>query len=243
MKEGSFIIRESVPLTDTVFRLRLAGDTSGIEAPGQFVSLSLPGFFLRRPFSVCDWDRTGLSLLIDRVGRGTEVLSALPAGTELNVLSGLGRGFTLEDAGSEPLLIGGGTGLSPLLGLARRLTERGVRPRAVLGFRSREDMFCLDEFHALGVYPAVTTVDGSFGIRGFVTDALVPHSFLYACGPAAMLRALALSDTGAGEFSLDARMGCGFGACMGCTVRTVNGPRRVCRDGPVFRKEELSWDD
>ena len=244
MKQGLFTIAENTPLTASVARLRLRGDTSGIGAPGQFVNIAVPSLFLRRPFSVCDWDADSLTVLYETVGRGTELLRSLPLGTELDLLTGLGNGFDLGCAGPAPLLVGGGTGLSPLYGLAKRLLEAGCEPRVILGFRSRDEVFALRSFHALGLYPSITTEDGSFGIRGRVTDALpMPHSYLYACGPEPMLRALAeKSETGA-QFSFDVRMGCGFGACMGCTKQTVNGPKRVCRDGPVFRKEEILWAD
>ena len=243
MKQGLFTITENTPLTASVARLRLRGDTTGITAPGQFVHVGIPALFLRRPFSVCDWDAESLTLLYETVGKGTACLRALPLGTELDLLTGLGNGFDLSTAGQTPLLVGGGTGLSPLYGLAKRLLEQGAEPRVVLGFRSSEDMFALRGFHALGLYPSVTTEDGSFGIRGFVTAAMdLPHSYLYACGPEAMLRAVAEKSEAGAQLSFDVRMGCGFGACMGCTKQTVNGPRRVCRDGPVFRKEELLWD-
>ena len=244
MKQGLYRILENTPLTASVTRLRLGGDASGITAPGQFVNVEVPGLFLRRPFSVCDWDAKSFTLLYEAVGKGTEALRALSAGTELDVLTGLGKGFDLSPAGERPLLVGGGTGLSPLYGLARRLLEAGIRPQVILGFRSAEDMIYLEDFHALGVYPSVTTADGSFGIRGFVTEAMdLPHSYVYACGPEAMLRAVAEKAEGSAQLSFDVRMGCGFGACMGCTRRTTGGPKRVCKDGPVFRKEELLWDD
>jgi dihydroorotate dehydrogenase electron transfer subunit len=244
MKQGLFSITENTPLTPRAARLRLRGDTSGITAPGQFVNLEIPGFFLRRPFSVCDWDETSLTLLYETVGKGTAQLRELPLGTELDVLTGLGNGFDLRVAGPTPLLVGGGSGLSPLYGLAKRLLEAGSEPRVILGFRSREDMFFLRSFHALGLYPSITTEDGSFGIRGFVTEAMtLPHSSLYACGPEAMLRAVSEKSEAPAQLSFDVRMGCGFGACMGCTKQTVHGPRRVCKDGPVFRKEEILWGD
>ncbi len=244
MKQGLFTIAENTPLTASVARLRLRGDTSGITAPGQFVNIEIPSLYLRRPFSVCDWDAGNLTVLYETVGKGTEKLFTLPLGTELDLLTGLGNGFDLRCAGPTPLLVGGGTGLSPLYGLAKRLLEQGAEPRVILGFRSRDDMFALRSFHALGLYPSVTTEDGSFGIRGLVTEAMdLPHSYLYACGPEAMLRAVAGRSAAGAQLSFDVRMGCGFGACMGCTKQTVNGPRRVCKDGPVFRKEEILWDD
>lgn len=244
MKQGVFTIQENRPLTERFSLLRLQGDCSAIQVPGQFVQLSLPGLFLRRPFSVCDWSDTGLTLVYERVGRGTELLRGLPTGTALDVLTGLGHGFDLDRAGDRPLLIGGGSGASPLLGLARQLLERGVYPQVILGFGRREDMILLDAFYQIGLSSTVTTEDGSFGIRGRVTDAMdLPHSFFYACGPLPMLRAVSERSSASGQLSLDARMGCGFGACMGCTIQTASGPRRVCKDGPVFDKEELLWTD
>ena len=244
MKQGLFTITENCPLNGRYSRLVLRGDASGITAPGQFVDLSLPGFFLRRPFSVCDWDSSSLTLVYESVGKGTRALRELPAGTELGLLTGLGKGFDLSRAGAEPLLIGGGSGVSPMLGLARCLLESGARPRVILGFNSRDELMLFEDFHALGLSPTVTTVDGSFGIRGFVTEAMnLPHSFFYTCGPEAMMRAVAEKSPVSGQLSFDARMGCGFGACMGCTRMTVNGPKRVCRDGPVFDKEEIVWAD
>ena len=185
MQEVCFEIRENAALSDRVFRLRLAGDTSAVRGPGQFVTVSLPGFFLRRPFSVCDWDEHGFSLIVEEAGKGTALLRSLQPGTELDVLTGLGKGFDLSRAGDAPLLIGGGSGVSPLLGLAKRLLTLGASPRVILGFPNREDLILLDEFFRLGLAPTVTTDDGSFGIRGRVTEAMdLPHSFFYACGPA-----------------------------------------------------------
>lgn len=244
MKQSVFTLIENEALTARFSLLRLRGDCSAIEYPGQFVSLSLSGFFLRRPFSVCDWDEHSFSLIVEEAGRGTALLRTLQPGTELDVLTGLGKGFDLVKSGDAPLLIGGGSGVSPLLGLAKRLLAQGSSPRVILGFPNREDLILLDEFFRLGLAPTVTTDDGSFGIRGRVTEAMdLPHSFFYACGPAPMLRAVCEASPASGEVSLDARMGCGFGACMGCTIQTVKGPRRVCKDGPVFGKEELRWTD
>ena len=244
MKQSVFTLSENEELTSRFSLLRLRGDCSAIQTPGQFVSLSLPGFFLRRPFSVCDWDAYSFSLIVEQAGKGTELLRSLRPGAELNVLTGLGHGFDLDRAGGSPLLIGGGSGVSPLLGLAKRLLALGSAPRVILGFPSREDLILLDEFFRMGLAPTVTTDDGSFGLRGRVTAAMdLSHSFFYACGPAPMLRAVCETSPVSGQVSLDARMGCGFGACMGCTIQTVGGPKRVCKDGPVFDKEALTWED
>ncbi len=244
MKQGLFRVAENRPLSPRVSRLILEGDCSGITAPGQFISIALPGFFLRRPFSVCDWSRDTLSILYETVGCGTEAMRRIAAGEKLDLLTGLGNGFDLHSAGERPLLIGGGTGISPLYGLAKRLNESGRKPELILGFGSQEEIFYEKEFCALGLNPHITTEDGSRGIRGFVTEAMdIPHSFFYACGPEAMLRSVCKKSPEAGELSFDARMGCGFGACMGCSRKTKGGSKRVCRDGPVFRKEEILWED
>ena len=245
MKQSVFTVGDNAPLSAHMRRLRLRGDSTAITRPGQFVSLALPGFFLRRPFSVCDWDASGFSIVYETVGKGTEYMRSLREGDTLDVLTGLGNGFDLSRAGAAPLLIGGGSGTSPLLGLARRLLAEGRTPTVLLGFGSREDVVLLHDFRLLGVCPTVTTLDGSFGLRGLVTDALadIEFSFFYACGPEAMLRAVSEACTADGQMSFDARMGCGFGACMGCTRMTRSGPKRVCKDGPVFDKGEIAWED
>ena len=245
MKQGIFTVKDNAALSPRLSRLRLLGDSSAITRPGQFVSLSLPGFFLRRPFSVCDWDASGFSIVYEQVGRGTAAMRELQPGDRLDVLTGLGNGFDLRLSGSAPLLIGGGSGVSPLLGLARRLLAEGRHPQLLLGFASREEVVLLEDFRRLGLPPIVCTVDGSFGLKGLVTDALagLSPSFFYACGPEPMLRAVSEVSEVDGELSFDARMGCGFGVCMGCTRLTVDGPKRVCRDGPVFKKEAIAWED
>ena len=245
MRQGVFTVKDNAALSPRLSRLRFLGDSSAITRPGQFVSLSLPGFFLRRPFSVCDWDASGFSIVYEQVGRGTAAMRELHPGDRLDVLTGLGNGFDLRLSGSAPLLIGGGSGVSPLLGLARRLLAEGRHPQLLLGFASREEVVLLEDFRRLGLPPTVCTVDGSFGLKGLVTDALagLSPSFFYACGPEPMLRAVSEVSEVDGELSFDARMGCGFGVCMGCTRLTVDGPKRVCRDGPVFKKEAIAWED
>ena len=220
----------------------MTGDTSAITAPGQFLDLRLPGFYLRRPISVCDWDETRVTLLYKVVGGGTDWLSKCEPGDKIDALSGLGNGFDVNVCGKVTLVIGGGIGIPPMYGLAKRLLAAGKTPVAVLGFNTAAERFCEAEFQTLGVEAVVTTADGSYGVRGFVTDAL-PERFdtLCACGPLPMLKALCIRTDKPGQLSLEARMGCGFGACMGCTIDTVNGPKRVCREGPVFRREELKW--
>lgn len=244
MQKGLFEILENRALTEKVCRLRLGGEVSAIERPGQFVQISVPSGFLRRPFSVGEKDGESFTVHYELVGRGTEALSRLRPGDKLDVLTGLGNGFALSRAGAAPLLIGGGTGVSPLLWLARELLQSGAEPRVILGFNTANDVFLAEDFQALGIEPVITTVDGSRGTKGFVTDVMdQPHSFFYACGPEAMLRAVCRQSRRGGQLSLDRRMGCGFGACMGCTVMTVGGPKRICREGPVLDKEEIVWED
>ncbi|MBQ3893595.1 MAG: dihydroorotate dehydrogenase electron transfer subunit [Mailhella sp.] len=244
MKQVLFTVREQQKLARDVWRMDLEGDASAVAAPGQFVEVAVEGFFLRRPISVCDCSKDRLTLVYKVVGQGTGAMSRMAAGDRLDLLTGLGRGFSVEKGGSAPLLIGGGVGVPPLFMLARRLIESGVRPTAVLGFNRADEVFFTEEFTALGVRVVLCTADGSAGERGFVTDVLPGGaSFAYACGPLPMLRALERvlpRDLGA-EFSLEERMGCGFGACMGCTLQTRDGARRVCRDGPVFPREMLLW--
>ncbi len=242
MNEVTYTIAENAPIASGVFRLRLTGDTSAITAPGQFLELKLPGFFLRRPISICDWDEKSVTLLYKVVGGGTDWLSRCTPGQALDALSGLGNGFAASDCGETTLLCGGGIGAAPLYGLARRLLDAGTTSVALLGFNTSADVFYEQEFRSLGIKTVIATADGSCGTRGFVTDSL-PEQFdtVCACGPMPMLKALCEKADRPGQFSLEARMGCGFGACMGCTIDTANGPRRVCREGPVFRREELLW--
>ena len=243
MKQCILRIEENQPLAKDVFRLRLRGDVSGVERPGQFVNLKIPGRFLRRPISVFDRGEDTVTLIYKAVGEGTRQLTGMAPGESLDVLTGLGNGYDLSRAGDAPLLLGGGVGVPPLYWLARELRARGLRVRAVLGFNTAAEVFGEEEFKALGCETRVTTVDGSHGVKGFVTDALpAEYSYFYACGPGPMLRAVNQTTVTAGEFSLEERMGCGFGACMGCTVQTVNGPKRICREGPVLRKEEILWE-
>ena len=243
MKQGIFTVTENSPLTARVSRLILQGDVSAIRRPGQFVQLKLEGLYLRRPFSVCDRDSDSFTVLFETVGKGTEKLRNIKTDTKLDVLTGLGNGFDPDAGGDIPLLIGGGTGLSPLYWLAKELLNRKKRPTALLGFNTVSDVFYADAFRSLGLETVVTTVDGSYGIRGFVTDAMArEHSGFYTCGPEAMMKAVCASTDMPGQLSLDRRMGCGFGACMGCTVKTKNGLRRICKDGPVLSREEVLWE-
>lgn len=243
MKKGIFTLVNSEELLPGYRRLTLAGDTGPLR-PGQFAEVSVPGYFLRRPFSVADNGEGWLSIAVREAGAGTAALNALAPGAELDVLCGLGNGFDLSSAGGRALLVGGGSGIPALYTACRELIASGVEVRAALGFNTAAQAIYTEEFAALGAHVEPYTADGSLGKRGFVTDALAEggYTLVLACGPLPMLRRvdeLALSPA---QFSLEARMGCGFGACMGCTVDTVAGPKRVCKDGPVFRSGELVWD-
>ncbi len=238
-------IQSNRPLTAAVYEMKLAADISALTRPGQFVQIAVLGFYLRRPISVCDWDADGMTLVYKILGRGTARLAEMKAGESLDILSGLGNGFDTDALGNEPLLVGGGVGLPPLLGLARRLLETGKRPQLLAGFNTAGETFLLDRFEAMGIPVVLTTMDGSAGIKGLVTDALseIAYDSLAACGPLPMLKALhRLVKDVPSLYSLEERMGCGFGACMGCSVETKNGPRRVCKEGPVFAGEELMWE-
>ena len=242
MKKGVFTLAGAEFAAPGLRLLRLRGDTEGAAGPGKFVEVSLPGFFLRRPFSVCGVEGDELTLAVKLAGRGTQALHELPAGAQLEVLTGLGRGFDLARSGGAPLLLGGGSGVAPMLYLARELAALGTRPAAAIGFGTAAECCFEREFRELCSDLRVFTQDGSRGERGLVTQALSGnYSFVYACGPLPMLRAVDEKSAAPGQFSLEARMGCGFGACMGCTVETKNGPRRVCRDGPVFGLGEVRW--
>ena len=238
MKEVLFEIIDNSPLADGVFRLRLRGDTSAIVSAGQFVNIKIDGTFLRRPLSVCDVDGDVLTVAYRVVGEGTEILSGMQSG-RLRLLTGLGNGFDLSAAGDKPLLIGGGMGFTPMYLLAKRLENVTV----ILGFSTASEVVYEDEFKALGANVIVTTADGSYGKKGFVTDAMkeLDYSHFYACGPEAMFAAINAVAKSEGEFSFEARMGCGFGACMGCTCETIAGAKRICKDGPVLKRSEIIW--
>ncbi|MDE6076555.1 MAG: dihydroorotate dehydrogenase electron transfer subunit [Muribaculaceae bacterium] len=235
-------------LTHKTWVMILGGDTAKITAPGQFVNIAIPGLYLRRPISICDYShvRVEITLLYDVVGEGTREMSQMKAGTKLNILSGLGNGFSTSSIGSSPLLLGGGIGCAPLMALARTLRQQGKNPVAILGFNTAADSFGMERwFDQIGVEAYVATVDGSLGTKGFVTDVIrekkISGDHFYACGPMPMLKALCQGLEMPGEVSIESRMGCGFGACMCCSVETADGAKRICKDGPVFRKEELIW--
>ncbi|MBD5092251.1 MAG: dihydroorotate dehydrogenase electron transfer subunit [Clostridiales bacterium] len=242
MKQNNFKIIKNEPLTANVFKMILAGDTSAITAAGQFVNLKIDGLYLRRPISVCDDEDGLLTLVYKVVGKGTEAMSKMKEGTVLDLLTGLGNGYDLSKAGDKPLLIGGGVGTPPMYNLAKRLVAMGKTPSVILGFNTKSEVFYADEFEKLGCDVTVTTVDGSYGVKGFVTNAMdKEYSYFYVCGNEPMMKAVYAGSKTSGQFSFEERMGCGFGACMGCTCKTVTGYKRICKDGPVLEKEEIIW--
>ena len=236
-------IGKNALLAPDVYEMTLVGDASAITAPGQFINIRLDGLYLRRPISVCDWDAGKVVLVYKVVGAGTQKLSRLRPGAALDLLTGLGNGFDAGASGARPLLVGGGVGVPPLYGLCKRLIQAGKSPRVVMGFNTAAEVFLREDFEALGVPVYVTTADGSQGIRGFVTAALTEtdYDFTYACGPEPMLKALYQATDRPGQYSFEARMACGFGACMGCSCKTKYGTKRICKDGPVLNKEEIVW--
>ena len=239
MKQRLFEIKSNEQIAKNVYRMQLSGDTTGI-LPGQFVNIRVQGQFLRRPISVCNIADGILTIIYKVVGVGTEAMSHLSVGTQLDVLTVLGNGYDLSKAGDEPLLVGGGVGVPPMYMLARQLRELGKNVRVILGFNTQDEVFYEEEFRALGCDVTVTTVDGSHGVKGFVTNALDgQQSYYYTCGPVPMIKALLQAAGTNGEVSMEERMGCGFGACMGCTIQTTQGPKRVCKEGPVFPAEIL----
>ena len=243
MKQSIFTILENKALTRDVFKMVLEGDTSAITASGQFVNIQLAGKFLRRPISVCDWDESTLTIVYKVVGHGTEQMAGMAPGEQLDILTGLGNGYDLSLAGDEPLLIGGGVGVPPMYGAAKKLAEMGVRAKVILGFNVKDEIFYEEEFKALGCDVTVTTVDGSYGVKGFVTNALPEnYSYFYTCGPEPMLKADYKATATSGQMSFEERMGCGFGACMGCSCKTITGYKRICKEGPVMKKEEILWE-
>lgn len=244
MEQVLFTVRENVRLTAEVCRMVLEGDTRAITAPGQFIDLRVPGFTLRRPISVCDWDGETVTIVYKVVGAGTAELERMSPGERLDALVGLGNGFDTARSGRRPLLVGGGVGTPPLYALCRALWEEGKKPVVVLGFRTAGEILLSEEFAALGAEVHITTEDGSAGRKGFVTAVMpeLDYTYLYACGPIPMLRAVDGAAKTGGQLSFEERMGCGFGVCMGCSWMTKNGSKRICADGPVLEREELIWD-
>ena len=245
MKQGIFRITSNEKIARDIFKMTLAGDTSAITAPGQFVNIKLDGFFLRRPISVCDCVGENLTLIYKTVGRGTEQMSRMKNGDELDLLTGLGNGYNTKISGGSPLLVGGGVGVPPMYMLCRELISEGKNVTVVLGFNSKDDVFYENEFRALGADVHIATADGTYGTKGFVTDVIknLQYTFFYTCGPEPMFRAMHKIMKTLGQYSFEERMGCGFGACMGCSCKTLTGNKRICKEGPVMESEEIIWAD
>ncbi len=243
MKQSIFEIKSNEKIAKDVYKMVLSGDTSDLKNPGQFVNIKLDGFFLRRPISVCDYDEGVLTLIYKVVGEGTEVMCKMTEGEKLDILTGLGNGFDTSESGENPVVIGGGVGVPPMFNLARKLISEGKNVTAVLGFNKEEEIFYKEEFEKLGAKVLISTVDGSVGVKGFVTDAMkeIDFSYTYCCGPEPMLKAVYNASDKGGQFNFEERMGCGFGACMGCSCKTKYGNKRICKDGPVLVKEEIIW--
>ena len=245
MRQSIFEIKSNTALTKTVYKMELKGDVSDITSSGQFVNIKLDGFYLRRPISVNDCENGILTIIYKVVGKGTEQMAKMQAGEKLDVLTGLGNGYDLSLSGDKPVLLGGGVGVPPLYMLCKKLIAEGKKVSVILGFNTKDEVFCEEDFKKLGAEVYVTTADGSYGIKGFVTDALkdIDYSYFYTCGPEPMLKAVFKSTNTSGQFSFEERMGCGFGACMGCSCKTITGYKRICKDGPVLKKEEILWED
>ncbi len=243
MKQINYRITENKPIARDVWRMVLAGDTSALTAPGQFLNFRLEGQFLRRPISVCDWEEGSVTVIYKVVGKGTEQMSRMQPGEVIDTLVGLGNGFAPASSGDRPLLIGGGVGVPPLYHLCRVLAGEGKSCTIILGFNSADDVFYKEEFEALGAKVYITTADGTAGTRGFVTDVMgeLEYTYFYTCGPEPMFRAIERVAKTSGQYSFEERMGCGFGACMGCSCKTLTGNKRICIDGPVMQREEIIW--
>ena len=244
MKQSIFTILSNTKLTDSVYKMILSGDTSHITNCGQFVNIQLTGKFLRRPISVCDYDAETLTIVYKVVGKGTEQMSAMVSGQKLDILTGLGNGYDLTLAGDKPVLLGGGVGVPPMYNLAKKLIALGKDVTVILGFNTQSEVFYKEEFKALGCKVIVATADGSYGIKGFATTPLadIDYTYFYTCGPEPMLKAVYKATNTSGQMSFEERMGCGFGACMGCSCKTLTGNKRICKEGPVMKKEEILWE-
>jgi len=243
MNQRVFTIEENSPIAKNTIKMVLSGDTSQIKAPGQFVNIKLEGFFLRRPISVCDVEGDRLTLIYKTVGKGTEAMAKLEKGEKLDLLTGLGNGYDTSKSGAEPVLIGGGAGVPPMYNLAKKLIKEGKRVKVILGFNSSDEIFLEEEFKAIGADTYITTADGSAGIKGFVTDVFkdMEYTYFYTCGPENMFKAIEKTAKTSGQYSFEERMGCGFGACMGCSCETKYKSKRICKDGPVLEREEIIW--
>ena len=243
MYQGIYEIKSNIKLAESVYEMVLLGDTSSLRSPGQFINIKIDGLFLRRPISVCDYDENSITIIYKVVGEGTELLIKMKCGEKLDVLCGLGNGFDTSKSGDNPVLIGGGAGVPPMYNLCKKLISEGKKVTVILGFNNADEMFYEDKFKALGADVKVTTVDGSYGIKGYVTDALkeTNYTYFYTCGPMPMFKAIENTATTSGQYSFEERMGCGFGACMGCSCKTKYGNKRICKDGPVLEREEIIW--
>lgn len=243
MTQGLYTIISNTCIAENVYRMVLSGDTGALSAPGQFVNIKLDGRFLRRPISVCDYDARTITLIYKIVGAGTEQMAKLPAGAAVDMLVGLGNGFDTTKSGKKPLLIGGGAGVPPLYYLCKRLLAENRQVNVILGFNTKSEVFYAQEFQALGAAVHVTTADGSYGTKGFVTDVMrqLDYTYFYTCGPMPMFTAIEKIAKTGGQYSFEERMGCGFGACMGCSCKTKYGNKRICKDGPVLEREEIIW--
>ncbi len=245
MIQGIYTVKENYKIANDVYKMVLLGDSSAITAPGQFINIKLEGLYLRRPISICDYSEGSITIIYKVVGKGTEQMSKMTGGEALDVLVGLGNGFDTTKGGQVPLLIGGGVGTPPMYGLAKQLVSEGKKPTVILGFNTAGDVFYEEEFKTLGVKTFIATADGSVGVKGFVTDAMKQltedYTYFYTCGPLPMLKAVYDATNTSGELSFEERMGCGFGACMGCSCKTKYGNKRICKDGPVLVKEEVIW--
>lgn len=240
-KQNKYKILSNEKIAKDVYKMILEGDTQYITSPGQFINIKLNDKFLRRPISVCDCDDSTITIIYKVVGSGTEYMSTLEEGEILDILTGLGNGYDISKS-TKPLLIGGGVGVPPLYMLAKKLIEAGQRPVVILGFNTKDEIFYEEEFKSIGCDVRVTTVDGSYGIKGFVTDAFPDdYDYFYTCGPMPMFRAIEKVAVTSGQYSFEERMGCGFGACMGCSCKTKYGSKRICKDGPVLEREEIVW--
>lgn len=243
MYQGIYEIKSNIKLAESVYEMVLLGDTSSLRSPGQFINIKIDGLFLRRPISVCDYDENSITIIYKVVGEGTELLIKMKCGEKLDVLCGLGNGFDTSKSRDNPVLIGGGVGVPPMYNLCKKLISEGKKVTVILGFNNADEMFYEDKFKALGADVKVTTVDGSYGIKGYVTDALkeTNYTYFYTCGPMPMFKAIENTATTSGQYSFEERMGCGFGACMGCSCKTKYGNKRICKDGPVLEREEIIW--
>ena len=243
MTQGIYEIVLNEKLTDNVYKMIIKGDTSAITAPGQFVNIKLEGKYLRRPISICDYSEKDITLIYKVVGVGTEQMAEMSGGESLDVLVGLGNGYSTAESGEKALLIGGGVGVPPLYNLCKKLISEGKEASVILGFNTKSEIFLYDDFKALGAKVTVATADGSFGVKGFGTDAMkdMDYSYFYTCGPEPMFRAIESVAQSSGQYSFEERMGCGFGACMGCSCKTKYGNKRICKDGPVLKREDIVW--